>query len=93
MILPASPISPETDRQVHIRSTHQTHTFVESRTSNIGFTFGARSPRTSCNSYNKLKKFSFIVESIEVYYTTERWRVNRFMLPSVVHTWWSLKPR
>lgn len=92
MILPASPISPETDGRGHIGSTHQTHTFVDSRRSNIGFTFGARSSRTSCNSYNKLKEFSFIVELIEANYTTELKRVNRFMLPSLVHTWWSLKP-
>lgn len=76
MILPASPISPETERRGHIRSTHQTHTFVDSRTSNRGFTFGTRSSRTSCNSYNKLQEFSFIVELIEVNYTTESWRIK-----------------
>lgn len=76
MILPASPISPETERRGHIRSTHQTHTFVDSRTSNRRFTFGTRSSRTSCNSYNKLQEFSFIVELIEVNYTTESWRIK-----------------
>lgn len=49
MILPASPISPKTDRQVHIRLTLQTHTCVGSRATNRGFTFGTRSSWASCN--------------------------------------------